>query len=73
MEQPVRNEGAPSSTPESGGIPPYLLSRDYEDYLDWLENQRRDRTSRGGRRASWGVMSLFATAFGLAGVMFRRR
>jgi hypothetical protein len=74
MEQPVRNEGGSTSTPEPGGIPPHFLSRKYEDYLDWLENQRRDRIKRGGRhRIGFGVLSVFATAVSLAGVMFRRR
>jgi hypothetical protein len=73
MEKPVRKEGG-SSTPESGGTPPHFLSRDYEDYLDWLENQRRDRIKRRGRgRISLGILSVFATAVSLAGVMFRKR
>ena len=74
MEQPVRKEGGSASTPQGGGIPPHFLSRDYEDYLDWLENQRRDRIKRGGRgRISLGILSVFATAVSLAGVMFRKR
>ena len=73
MEQPVRNEGAPASKPESRDLPPYLLSRDYEDYLDWLENQRRSRTNRGRGRWVFGTLSAFATAFSLAGAMMRRR
>jgi hypothetical protein len=73
MEQPVRKQGAPASTPASSTVAPYLLSRDYEDYLDWLENQRRSRTNHGGGRQLVGVLSVFATAFGLAGAMMRRR
>jgi hypothetical protein len=73
MEQPVRKEGAAASTSESSTIPPYLLSRDYEDYLDWLENQRRTRTGRRVGRHWFGALSVFAAAFSLAGAMLRRR
>jgi hypothetical protein len=74
MEQPVRIEGAPTSTSEPTPLSPHLLSRDYEDYLDWLENQRRSRTGRGGGvRSLFGVLSVFGTAAGLAGTLFRRR
>lgn len=58
-------------------VTPHPLSRDYEDYLDWLENQRRDRTKRGrGHRLSFGTLgvgTLFATAFAFAGTLMRRR
>ena len=77
MEQPVRNQGAPVSTPAPGGrsgdLSPYLLSRDYEDYLDWCENQRRGRSRRGAGRLIFGAVSAFAAAFSLAGTMLRRR
>jgi hypothetical protein len=54
---------------------PYHLSRAYEDRLDWLENQRRDRTKRGrGQRVLGAVQSFFATAFAFAtGALLRRR
>jgi hypothetical protein len=59
------------------GVTPFLLSRDYEDYLDWQENQRRDRTKRNrGRRIAFGTFgftTLFATAFAFAGALLRRR
>jgi hypothetical protein len=67
------------ATPEPGKpMPtagPYYLSRDYEDRLDWLENQRRDRTKRGrGQRVLGSVQSFFATAFGFTfGAFLRRR
>lgn len=53
---------------------PYL-SRDYEDRLDWLENQRRDRMNRGkGQRMFVAVHSFFATAFAFSfGALLRRR
>jgi hypothetical protein len=58
-------------------VTPHLLSRDYEDYLDWQENQRRDRTKRNrGHRISLGTFgfgALFATAFAFAGTLMRRR
>ena len=73
MEQPVRNEGAPASNSDSRDPSPYHLSRDYEDYLDWLENQRRSRTNRRHGRWVFGTLSAFATAFSLAGAMMRRR
>jgi len=79
MEQPVRNDGTPATTPGStttpGKLSPYLLSRDYEDYLDWLENQRRTRTRsrRGGGRFIFGALTAFATAFSFAGTLMRRR
>jgi hypothetical protein len=58
-------------TPEAA---PYYLSREYEDRLDWLENQRRDRTKRNrGSRLFLGFTSLFVSAFVFAGAMFRRR
>ena len=72
MEQPVRPEGASPTTPEPGPPSPHLLSRDYEDHLDWLENQRRDRTRRG-RRLGFGVVAAVAAAFTFAGTMLRRR
>ena len=77
MEQPVRSEGAPPPTPASDDLDlsPYLLSRDYEDHLDWLENQRDTRVKRTGRRRFWlgaftGVAALVAS---LGGTMLRRR
>ena len=73
MEQPVLNEGAPASKPDPSALSPHLLSRDYEDYLDWLENQRRSRTGGGRIRRLFGAFSVFAAAFSLAGVVFRRR
>ena len=73
MEQPVLNQGAPASKPETPALPPHLLSRDYEDYLDWLENQRRSHTRGGGIRRLFGTFSVVAAAFSLAGVVFRRR
>ena len=72
MEQPVRSEGAPTTTPEPGTLSPHVLSREYEDYLDWLENQRRDRTGRS-RRVGFGVFAALAAAFTFAGTMMRRR
>ena len=74
MEQPIRRDGASPKRPEQGPLPPHLLSRDYEDHLDWLENQRRDRTRRGrGRRLGLGLFAAVVTAFSLAGTMLRRR
>jgi len=54
---------------------PYHLSRDYEDRLDWLENQRRDRMNRGrGHRVFVAVQSFFTTAFAFSlGALLRRR
>ena len=73
MDQPTPHPG--NRTPE---IAPYLLSRDYEDHLDWLENQRRDRTK--GRRAQerkggvfLAVASACLTVFAFAGGLVRRR
>jgi hypothetical protein len=74
MERPTPQPGNP--TPEGT---PYHLSRDYEDRLDWLENQRRDRTKRNrgtrvpGTRVLFGFTSLFMTAFAFAGAFLRRR
>ena len=75
MEQPVRHEGARPSAPAPRDLSPHLLSRDYEDYLDWLENQRRGRTrgGRGIRGRILGALSGVAAVFTLAGVMLRRR
>ena len=73
MDQPTPHPG--NRTPE---IAPFLLTRDYEDRLDWLENQRRDRTKgrqiedrKGG--VFLGVASLFVAAFAFAGAILRRR
>ena len=77
MDNPVRTEGAvaPTSVSASDDIPAYLLSREYEDHLDWLENQRDNRIKRTGRRRFWlGAFTGVATvAASLGGVMFRRR
>ena len=75
MEQPVRSEGVPPSTPASDDLSPYLLSRDYEDHLDWLENQRNTRVKRTGRRRFWlgTLSSIAAVAASLGGTMLRRR
>ena len=55
-------------------VTPHELTREYEDYLDWLENHRRDRTKRnGGHRVFFGVTSLFANVFAFAGAALRRR
>jgi hypothetical protein len=72
MERPVRPEGpATPATPHS--ISPDLLSREYEDHLDWLENQRRSRGRGTGARAFFGLAAVFVSAFAFAGAFFRRR
>ena len=55
--------------------PHRTISREYEDYLDWLENQRRDRTKRNrGHRILAGAASFLVTAFAFAtGAAVRRR
>jgi hypothetical protein len=73
MERPEPQPAAPSPQAAASSAP-YHLSREYEDRLDWLENQRRDRTKRNrGSRVLLGFTSLFFTAFAFAGTMFRRR
>jgi len=53
---------------------PYHLSREYEDRLDWLENQRRDRTKRSrGHRIVAGFATLVLNAFAYTGALLRRR
>jgi len=53
---------------------PYHLSRDYEDRLDWLENQRRGRTKRSrGHRIVAGFAALVVSAFAYTGALLRRR
>ncbi len=53
---------------------PYHLSREYEDRLDWLENQRRDRTKRSrGHRIVSGLAALVVNAFAYTGALLRRR
>jgi hypothetical protein len=69
------NQATPAAgTPADDGIPPYLLSREYEDYLDWLENQRRSRNT-GARRGRFLTLfsSALLSAFAFAGTMMRRR
>lgn len=78
MEQPVRHDGpfaaAPASTPDPIPLTSHLLSREYEDVLDWQENQRRSRGKRRGRGSqSLGLLSFLAAAVGFAGTMMRRR
>lgn len=58
------------TTPE---IEPYLVSREYEDYLDWIENQRRGRSDGSLRSFLVGLTSAVVTAFTLAGTVLRRR
>ena len=72
MEQPVRNEGAPALPPAAGELPSYLLSRDYENYLDWLENQRRSRTHGRRRGRFFGMFAACVSAFSLIGTLMRR-
>lgn len=67
MEQPVH----PDNRGESD-LPPHVLSREYEDYLDWLENQRDDRIRRGRGRRMFGLMSGLAGVVTLAGVIVNR-
>lgn len=52
-------------------LPPHVLTREYEDYLDWLENQRDDRTRRGRGRA-FGLFSVVAGLGTLAGMVLHR-
>jgi hypothetical protein len=74
MENPVRPEGAPASTSAADDFSPYLVSRDYEDHLDWLENQRNTRNKRTRRRAWFGALSgIAALAVSLSGVMMRKK
>jgi hypothetical protein len=74
MEQPLHNPLPPSPAAQPRDLSPHLLSRSYEDYLDWLENQRRSRTrGGGGGRLLFGAVSMVATAFSLAGAVMRRR
>ena len=72
MDQPTPQPS--KRTPE---IAPYLLSREYEDHLDWLENQRRDRTrgrrARESKVAFLGIASLCLSVFAFAGALLRRR
>ena len=76
MANPVRPEGSATSspTPANNGIDPHLLSRDYEDHLDWLENQRKGRNRRSRARAWLGAFSgVAALALSLAGIMMRKK
>lgn len=68
MERPSSEQ-----RPDTPEFEPFLVSREYEDYLDWLENQRRDRTRRNLRGLLVGLTSAVVTAFTLAGTMLRRR
>ena len=51
---------------------PAVLSRDYEDYLDWLENHRRVR-ARARRRSLLETLSDAWSALGKARSLLRRR
>jgi hypothetical protein len=76
MANPVRQEGSAASPPAAAAdeIAPYLLSREYEDHLDWLENQRDSRNRRSRRRAWLGAFSgVAALAVSVAGVMMRKK
>lgn len=58
--------------PESSELTPYLLSREYEDHLDWLENRRRTRS--GGDEDRPRFLKFFSLAAGLGtfvGVVMR--
>ena len=66
MEPPTRPE------PESSELTPYVLSREYEDHLDWLENQRRTRSRGDADRPRF--LKLFSLAAGVGtfvGVLMR--
>ena len=65
METPVQHE---RDTPE---ITPYHLSRDYEDHLDWLENQRRSRSGGSGARRFLRFFSVGASVGTLLTLMLR--
>jgi hypothetical protein len=74
MEKPVRPEGAPASASAADEPSLHFLSRDYEDQLDWLENQRDSRNKRSRRRAWFGALSgIAAVAASLSGVMMRKK
>ena len=60
METPLQHERI---APE---ITPYLLSRDYEDHLDWLENQRRTRSGGGG---AFGFLRFFSVGASFASML----
>ena len=63
----------PQPAAQTSAVTPYL-SRDHEDYLDWLENQRRDRTKRSrGHRVVSGFTAFVLTAFAFTGTLLRRR
>ena len=49
--------------PESPELTPYLLSREYEDHLDWLENQRRTRP--GGNESRPRFLRFLSLAAGV--------
>ena len=49
---------------------PLLVSRQYEDYLDWLENRRRTRSRR---RSLMETLSDALAALGKARSLLRRR
>jgi hypothetical protein len=71
---PPERSVPPAGSSADDGIPPYLVSREYEDYLDWLENQRRTRAkrNRGGRLFTL-FSSALVSAVAFAGAMMRRR
>ena len=75
MEHPARQNPAATPAPPADDIPSYLLSREYEDHLDWLENQRNSRNKGARRGRAWlGPLSGFAGfALALAGTMMRKR
>ena len=77
MDHPARQDPAavPANAAGPDDLSPYLLSREYEDHLDWLENQRDTRVKRRRRGRPWlTTLSSFATvAVALAGTMLRRR
>jgi hypothetical protein len=69
MDKPGSHEA-----PVTPKITPYLLSRDYEDHLDWLENRRRGRNGKtlGSRLAMRTAALLSACAVALTFVRGRR-
>jgi hypothetical protein len=63
----------PDEVPVSREITPHVLSREYEDYLDWRENQRHYRNQRPLKARLLRIASGILNAFAFAGLFLRRR
>ena len=69
----LRPEEVKAMEPAAEPDLPHVLSREYEDHLDWLENQRRTRARAGPRRSLLDAIAGAMSVLSKARALLRRR